>query len=231
MTAMGSKAPSVKYLRSASVSTSHGQPHRDGTSAQGIGGQERSARRFRRHRGKLEKRSKCRPICDLAVPSMGLVACSVRGTCPFYIRRRQVRKSRLEPVNSPVHPVGNVESSVQTQRSEVVRRDRLGLARSLKHKQLRQDRDALEPDGESPSELERRVSVVEEQRQDSHGRKEIRQPESIQRCVLRRPGISSGSRRTQGRGRCRARRCAQRRGPSRRRARTGPTCRAAPRRS
>jgi len=106
------------------------------------------------------------------------------------------RRSMRYGSHSPVDPVGNVERTVQSQRSEVVRRDRLGLARSLEHEKLRQDRDALEPDGERPNELKRRVSVVEQQCQNCHGGNEVRQPEGIQRCVLRRPDVSYSASRT-----------------------------------
>lgn len=45
-----------------------------------------------------------------------------------------------------VYPVRNVESSVCTQREEVVGRDRLGLASALQHEELRKDGNRFQPD-------------------------------------------------------------------------------------
>jgi hypothetical protein len=45
--------------------------------------------------------------------------------------------------SSPVDPVGNVKCTVYPHSCDIMRRDRLGLASSLEHKQLGEDRNSL----------------------------------------------------------------------------------------
>lgn len=92
--------------------------------------------------------------------------------------------------DSPVHPVGNVQSPVQTEGCEVMCGDRLGLARSLEHEQLRKDGDRLEPDGEGPGDLKGRELVVEQEGKDGDGAKDVRELEGIEGGVVCRPADS-----------------------------------------
>lgn len=50
----------------------------------------------------------------------------------------------------PIEPVRYVQSSVYSQREEVMRGDGFRFARSLQHEQLWEDCNRLEPDGERP---------------------------------------------------------------------------------
>jgi hypothetical protein len=52
-----------------------------------------------------------------------------------------------------VNPVRNVQRAVCAEREEIMGSNGLRFARSLQHKQLRQNRDGLEPDGEGPQDL------------------------------------------------------------------------------
>ena len=53
-----------------------------------------------------------------------------------------------------VDPIENVEKSIDAQREEIVAGDRLRLAGSADHVQLRKDRHGFEIDGECPENLE-----------------------------------------------------------------------------
>lgn len=63
-------------------------------------------------------------------------------------------------------------------------RDRLRLSGSREHEQLREDGDALEPDGEGPKDLGGDELVIEDQGQDGHGGEQVVQPEGIQRGIV-----------------------------------------------
>lgn len=52
-----------------------------------------------------------------------------------------------------VDPVRNVERAVCTEREEIVRRDRLGLASTLQHEKLGENGDGFKPDRERPEDL------------------------------------------------------------------------------
>ena len=54
-----------------------------------------------------------------------------------------------------------------------MRRNRLRAARALQHEQLRQDRDALEPDAEGPQHFRRDVLVGEEDGEDGGAAEEV----------------------------------------------------------
>lgn len=49
-----------------------------------------------------------------------------------------------------VNPVDKIQRPVDTECKEIVSRDSFGLARTLKHEQLGQNRDGFEPDRERP---------------------------------------------------------------------------------
>lgn len=53
----------------------------------------------------------------------------------------------------PIDPIGDVQSPVSPQRKEIMRGDRLCLPCSLKHEELREDRDGFEVDAEGPEDL------------------------------------------------------------------------------
>lgn len=52
-----------------------------------------------------------------------------------------------------IHPVGDIESPVQSQGEEVMRGNGVCFSGPLQHEQLRQDRDRLEPNGKGPKDL------------------------------------------------------------------------------
>jgi hypothetical protein len=56
----------------------------------------------------------------------------------------------------------------------------LCLACPLKHEELGQDRNRLEPDGERPCELKGRVLVVEDEGEQDDGRDEVCEPEGVE---------------------------------------------------
>lgn len=59
-------------------------------------------------------------------------------------------------------PVGQIQATVDTEREEVVRCNRLGFASALEHEKLRENGDGFEPDGEGPKDLGQRVLVREQ---------------------------------------------------------------------
>lgn len=65
-----------------------------------------------------------------------------------------------------------------------MRRNRLRLARPTQHEQLRQDRHALEPDGEGPEDLVRGEGVVEDEGEEGDGGKEVGEFEGVEGGVL-----------------------------------------------
>ena len=85
---------------------------------------------------------------------------------------------------APVNPIWNVQSPVETQSCQIMRSDGFRLAGALKHKELRQDGDRLEPDGEGPSEFKGRIFIVEDERQQDDGWDEVCQAESVERGIL-----------------------------------------------
>lgn len=86
----------------------------------------------------------------------------------------------------PPQPIGNVQRPVQAQREQIVRRDRLGLARALQHEQLRQDGHALQPDAERPQHLGDLVAVGEEDAQDGGGEEQVLDLERVDVGVVGR---------------------------------------------
>lgn len=69
-----------------------------------------------------------------------------------------------ESKDVPEDPVGDVQGSVDSKRSKVVRRDRLCLSRPLEHEQLGEGGDRLEVNGEGPEDLGWRVGIRDEDR-------------------------------------------------------------------
>ena len=61
-----------------------------------------------------------------------------------------------------VDPVRNVERAVGAQQEDVVAREVVHRAVALQHDELRDDCERLEVDGESPKDLERRETLIEE---------------------------------------------------------------------
>lgn len=78
-----------------------------------------------------------------------------------------------------VDPVGDVESAVDAESEEVVRGDSLGLAGALKHEELGQDGDGLEPDGEGPKDLGDAIGVGEDDGQDGGSGEQVLDLEGI----------------------------------------------------
>jgi hypothetical protein len=62
---------------------------------------------------------------------------------------------------APPNPVGNVKRPVSSERKYVVCGDRLCATGALQHKQLGQNRNALEPDAECPKHFRGNVLVGE----------------------------------------------------------------------
>jgi len=60
-------------------------------------------------------------------------------------------------------PVWDIQRPVTAQRKQVMRGDGLGFAGSLEQKELRQDGNAFEPDGERPEDFRRRIFVGEDE--------------------------------------------------------------------
>jgi len=78
-----------------------------------------------------------------------------------------------------VHPVEEVQASVQAQGEQVVGGDGLRLAGLADHEQLREDGDRLEVDGESPEDLEGAEVVVDQESEPSDRNNEKFGPESV----------------------------------------------------
>lgn len=57
--------------------------------------------------------------------------------------------------------------------------DCLCLAGPLKHKELWEDSDGFEPDGEGPGEFTEIVAVVEDERDERNGREQVLESESV----------------------------------------------------
>ena len=62
-----------------------------------------------------------------------------------------VKARHIEEV--AIDPIGNIQRPVCAERKEVVGRDCFRFARSLQHKQLRENGNRLQPDGECPKDL------------------------------------------------------------------------------
>lgn len=91
-----------------------------------------------------------------------------------------------DPVDLVVHlgevtvdPVGDVQGTVDTEGSEVVGSDGLGLASTLEHEELGQDGDGLEPDGEGPEDLPEGVVVGEDDGQGGGASKQVLDAERV----------------------------------------------------
>ena len=65
-----------------------------------------------------------------------------------------------------------------------MRRDRLRLPRPLQHEQLRQHRDAFQPDGETPEDLGEGVFLREEEREDGGAAEEVEDFEGVEVRVV-----------------------------------------------
>lgn len=78
-----------------------------------------------------------------------------------------------------VQPVGEVETSVDTESEKIVRRDGLSLSGALEHEQLGKNGDSLEPDGESPENLREGVLVGEKQSENSSTGEQVLDLEGI----------------------------------------------------
>lgn len=85
----------------------------------------------------------------------------------------------------PPNPVRDVQRPVGAQRKQVVGGDRLRAAGALKHEQLRQDRDALEPDAEGPQHLARVVLVGEQDAEHGRAAKQVLDAEGVLVRVVR----------------------------------------------
>lgn len=99
--------------------------------------------------------------------------------------------------DAPEDPVRDVEPAVDAERREVVRRDRLCLARPLQHKQLGEDRDRLEVDREGPENLGHRILVGDEEREERAGPDQVLEPERVDPRVLRRAASERGRERVE----------------------------------
>ena len=96
-------------------------------------------------------------------------------------RRLRFRDDRYAPPD----PVGNVKRPVRAQRKDVVRGDRLSAAGALQHKQLGQDRNALEPDAERPEHFRGNVLVREQDGKHRGAAKEVFDFEGVLVRVVR----------------------------------------------
>lgn len=85
-----------------------------------------------------------------------------------------------------VDPVGDVQRAVASEGEEIMGRDGLSLARALQHEQLRENGHGLEPDGEGPQDLGRRVLVGEDERESGRSAEEVLHAEGIDVEVVRR---------------------------------------------
>lgn len=65
-----------------------------------------------------------------------------------------------------------------------MRGDSFRLACPLQHKELRQDCDRFEPDGEGPGELKGGVGVIEDEGEEDDGWDEVSEFEGVEGCVL-----------------------------------------------
>jgi len=77
-------------------------------------------------------------------------------------------------------PIGDIQGAITTQGEQVMRGDGLGLAGALQEEELRQDGDALEPDGEGPEDLGGRVAVGIDEGEDQRAPEEVLDAEGIE---------------------------------------------------
>ena len=94
-------------------------------------------------------------------------------------------KERRRLHKIPIQPIRNIQRAIDPQRKQIMRRNRLRLARPLQHKQLRQDRHALQPDTEGPQDLGDRVLVGEEDGHDGGEGEEVLHLEGVVVRVVR----------------------------------------------
>lgn len=85
--------------------------------------------------------------------------------------------STLEIVS--VDPVENVQSSIRSQGKQVVRCDGLSLAGFLDHKELGQNSNGFQIDGECPEDFHKAKFVVEHKSQNGGGTQEKFDPEKL----------------------------------------------------
>jgi hypothetical protein len=89
--------------------------------------------------------------------------------------------------DAPVYPVRDVQSTVCTQRGEVVRRDWFCFACALEDEELREDSNSLEEDGEGPGYFCDGVRVVEEEPENESGADKVLDTEGIDGRVVSWP--------------------------------------------
>lgn len=75
----------------------------------------------------------------------------------------------MKPRLVPVNPVRDVQRTVRSEGSDIVGRDRLGLAGALQHEQLGKDCNSLEVDGKRPEDLGQGELIVEYECQHDRG--------------------------------------------------------------
>lgn len=85
-----------------------------------------------------------------------------------------------------VDPVGDVEGTVGAEREEVVGGDGLGLARSLQHEKLGENRNRFEPDGKGPKNLGGDVFVGKDDGKSGRSGEEVLDLEGINVGVVGR---------------------------------------------
>ena len=86
--------------------------------------------------------------------------------------------------NIPPNPIRDIQRAIQSQRKDIMRRDGLRLPRALQHKQLRQDRHALQPDGKGPEDLPEAVFVRQQDGEDARAREEVLHAEGVEGRVV-----------------------------------------------
>jgi hypothetical protein len=108
--------------------------------------------------------------CGLKVSTLLLVGL-------ISLKGQSILSNKIE--YAPPDPVGNVESSVRAQRKDIVGCDRLCATSALQHKQLRQNRNTLQPDAERPEHLGGSVFVREDDGEHGGGSEEVFGAESV----------------------------------------------------
>lgn len=85
---------------------------------------------------------------------------------------------------SPINPIRNVQRPISTEGSKVMSCYRLRFTRPLEHEELREDSDGFKPDGEWPENLRDGKLVVENEREDEAGTKEVFDFKGVDRRVM-----------------------------------------------
>lgn len=86
--------------------------------------------------------------------------------------------------DTPIYPIRDVKRSVYPQCCQVMCCNSLRLSSALKHKQLGQDRDGLQENGEGPEDLREVELVVEDEAENNARSKKVFDAESIDRRVM-----------------------------------------------